>query len=67
MPSRRHGLLANRASLRGATPALWIAALLTLAALAGLGTSLHSSQTKARQTIEERFTERARLSAALMD
>ena len=44
-----------------------IAALLTLAALAGLGTSLHNSQTKARQAIESRFAERARLSAALMD
>ncbi len=67
MPLRSHGLLANRASLRGATPALWIAALLTLAALVGLGTSLHNSQTKARQTIEDRFAERARLSASLMD
>ena len=67
MPSRRHGSRADRASLRGATPALWVAALLTLAALAGLGTSLHSSQTKARQTIEDRFAERARLSGALMD
>ena len=46
---------------------MWIAALLTLAALVGLGTSLHNSQSKARETIEERFAERARLSAALMD
>ncbi|HEV2059616.1 MAG TPA: EAL domain-containing protein [Solirubrobacteraceae bacterium] len=67
MPSRRQGLLANHASLRGATPALWIAALLTLGALAGLGTSLHNSQTKARQTSEGRLAERARLSASLID
>ena len=47
--------------------ALWVAAVLTLAALAGLGTSLHDSQTRARQTIESRFAERARLSAALTE
>jgi diguanylate cyclase (GGDEF)-like protein/PAS domain S-box-containing protein len=46
---------------------LSLAALLTLAALAGLGTSLHSSQTKARAAIESRFAERARLSASLME
>jgi len=46
---------------------LSLAALLTLAALAGLGTSLHSSQTEARQAIESRFAERARLSASLME
>jgi len=46
---------------------LSVAALLTLAALAGLGTSLHSSQAKARDAIESRFVERARLSASLMD
>lgn len=63
MTSRRQGLFANRVSLRGASPPLWIAALLTLTALIGLGTSLHSSQTKARQTIEQRFAERARASA----
>ena len=67
MPSRRHGSRAERASLRGARPALWIAALLTLAALAGLGTSLHNSQTQARERTEDRFAERARLSGALMD
>ncbi|HEV2775461.1 MAG TPA: EAL domain-containing protein [Solirubrobacteraceae bacterium] len=67
MPSRSQGFSANRASLRGATPALWIAALLTLAALVGLGTSLHNSQTKARERTEDRFAERARLSASLMD
>ena len=67
MPLRRQRSDADRASLRDATPALWIAALLTLAALAGLGTSLHSSQTKARDRTEDRFAERARLSAALMD
>ena len=67
MPSRRQRSFVNHASLRGATPALWIAALLTLAALIGLGTSLHNSQTQARQRTEDRFAERARLSASLMD
>jgi diguanylate cyclase (GGDEF)-like protein/PAS domain S-box-containing protein len=46
---------------------LVVAVVLTLASLAGLGASLHKSQTKARTAIESRFTERARLSAALID
>ena len=46
---------------------LAVAVLLTLAALAGLGASLRTSQTKARAGIESRFAERARLSAALID
>ncbi|MEA2144277.1 MAG: hypothetical protein QOI64_2707 [Solirubrobacteraceae bacterium] len=46
---------------------LSVAALLTVAVLAGLGTSLHNSQAKAREAIESRFAERARLSAALID
>src|SRR4051794_9464198 len=46
---------------------LAVAVVLTLASLAGLGASLHKSQTKARAAIESRFAERARLSAALID
>jgi diguanylate cyclase (GGDEF)-like protein/PAS domain S-box-containing protein len=46
---------------------LGIAVVLTLAALVGLGMSLHSSQTEARRSIQHRFADRARLSASLMD
>jgi diguanylate cyclase (GGDEF)-like protein/PAS domain S-box-containing protein len=46
---------------------VFLAALLTLIVLAGLGTSLHGSQTRARHAIESRFAERAKLSAALTE
>jgi len=52
---------------RRAGAALGAAALLILLALAGLGTSLHGSQTRARHAIENRFAERAKLSAALTE
>ena len=39
--------------------------MLTVGVLVGLGTSLQNSQTNARQVIESRFAERAKLSAAL--
>ncbi len=70
--SLTRGLLARGRSLRfpsltRASLALWAAALLTLAALVGFGTSLHDSQTDARAAIESRFAERAQLSAALTE
>jgi diguanylate cyclase (GGDEF)-like protein/PAS domain S-box-containing protein len=52
---------------RRAGVAVFVAGLLTVVVLAGLGTSLRSSQTRARHTIENRFAERAKLSAALTE
>ncbi|HUR87031.1 MAG TPA: EAL domain-containing protein [Solirubrobacteraceae bacterium] len=55
------------ASGRRAWFALCVAGLLTLGALAGLGTSLHNSQSTAREAVADRFAERARVSAALTE
>jgi diguanylate cyclase (GGDEF)-like protein/PAS domain S-box-containing protein len=46
---------------------LGAAALLIVVVLVGLGSSLHGSQTRAHHTIENRFAERAKLSAALTE
>ncbi len=47
--------------------ALCAAAVLTIAALAGLGSSLYNAQSNARDAVADRFAERARVSAALTE
>ena len=56
-----------RAAATSRRAALCVAAALTLATLAGAGTSLQRSQANARQVIASRFAERARISAALTE
>ncbi len=72
-PEGERAIESSRALLRGLATGrrgwltVGVAAVLTLGLLVGFGTSLYSSQAKARQAIRTRFVDRVGVSAALTE